>query len=199
MTFAVAAAEIDALAKKAKEPFDYYLSSLFRKEADAQGVSSEKAEAFRIIGCALEFPFHADDPVHPFGDPRTNRSLEYLTLEQTAELESIAPQIQTAQIRARLADVAWMRKRKNPASARLAVAAYVASARALEDPQQWTECANRVERAGAASGEESKAAPIKRNGGRSKVGNNVNDLHVPAGSRNPGIATSAQGPAAGSR
>jgi tetratricopeptide (TPR) repeat protein len=142
MTLALTAAEIDALAKKAEEPFDYYLSSLFWKEADAQGVSSEKAEAFHLIGSALGFPFRAGDPAHPFGG-----SFEALTVEQTEELESIAPQIQTAQIRARLADVAWTRKRRNPASARLAVAAYVESARTLEDPQQWTECANRVERA----------------------------------------------------
>jgi hypothetical protein len=141
MTLALTAAEIDALAKKAEEPFDYHFSTLFRKEADAQGVSSEKAEAFRLIGSALGFHFRANDPVHPFGD------VEALTVEQAARLESIAPQIQTAQIRARLADVAWMRTRRTPASARLAVAAYVASARALEDPQQWTECANRVERA----------------------------------------------------
>jgi hypothetical protein len=141
MTLALTAAEIDALAKKAEEPVDYHFSPLFRKEADAQGVSSEKAEAFRLIGSALGFRFRANDPVHPFGD------VEALTVEQAAWLESIAPQIQTAQIRERLADVAWMRTRRTPASARLAVAAYVASARALEDPQQWTECANRVERA----------------------------------------------------
>jgi uncharacterized protein YciW len=59
MTLALTAAEIDALAKKAEEPFDYHFSPLFRKEADAQGVSSEKAEAFRLIGSALGFRFRA--------------------------------------------------------------------------------------------------------------------------------------------
>jgi hypothetical protein len=122
MTLALTAAEIDALAKKAEVPFDYlpfdyHLSSLFRKEADAQGLSPEKAEALRFIGRVLVFPFRANDPVHPFGDARTNGSFEALTVEQTAE------------------------------SARVAVAGYVASARALEDPQQWLECAQRVERA----------------------------------------------------
>ena len=56
MTLALTAAEIDALAKKAEGPFDYHLSTVFWKEADAQGISIEKAEAFRLIGSVLGFP-----------------------------------------------------------------------------------------------------------------------------------------------
>jgi hypothetical protein len=147
MVLALTAAEIDAIAKKAEKPIGYHFASVFWKEAETQGISPEKADALRLVGVTLGFPLRARDPVRPFGGAPADKRFEALTVEQAAEFESIAPQIETAQIRARFADVAWVRKRGNPASARLAVAAYVASARAVEDPQEWTECVNYVERA----------------------------------------------------
>jgi Domain of unknown function (DUF4209) len=147
MTFPLTATEIDAVAQKADKPFDYLLSSAFWREANTQGLPPEKAEAYRLVGMVLGLPFHPRDPAHPFGDPRTSPAFESLTVERAAELECLAPGIQTAQIRARLADVAWTRKRGTAETARLAVAAYLASARSLEDPQSWTECAKRIERA----------------------------------------------------
>jgi hypothetical protein len=146
MTFPLTAAEVDAVAQKAEKPFDYYLSSAFWRDSRAEGLAPEKSEGYRLIGIVLGFPFQPHDFAHPFGDPQRTQALENLSVERAAELEILAQEVQTMQIRARLADVAWMRKRGNPGTARLAVAAYVASARLLEDPQHWTECANRIER-----------------------------------------------------
>jgi hypothetical protein len=149
--FPLTAAEIDAVAAKTEGSADYHLSSPFWKEARTDGLLPEKAEAFRLLGSVLGLPFRPSDATHPFGDARTNKSFENLTVELANELEKLAPAIQSAQIRARLADVAWTRKRGNPASARLAVSAYIVSARALENPRKWTECANRIERAATLS------------------------------------------------
>jgi hypothetical protein len=147
MVFTITPAEIDTIAKKAEKPVDYHLSSVFWNEANAHDATPEKAVELRLIAQMLGLPFRASDTIRPFGDARSNRGLEFITLEQAAQLESMAPQIETAQIRARLADLAWMRRRGNHAIARLAISAHIDSARELEDPEEWTGCATHLERA----------------------------------------------------
>jgi Domain of unknown function (DUF4209) len=147
MPIPLTVAEIDAVAGKAGGKADYYLSAAFWKEARSEGLPAEKADAFRLVGHVLGLPLNPSNSPHPFGNPQNNRSFENIAPERAADLGHLAIDVQLAQIRARLADVAWMKTRKTPDFARLAVAAYIESARASEDPRDWTECAKRVERA----------------------------------------------------
>jgi hypothetical protein len=66
MAFPLTAAEVDAVARKAEKPFDYYLSSAFWRESRSEGLVPEKSEGYRLIGIVLGLPFQPHDFVHPF-------------------------------------------------------------------------------------------------------------------------------------
>ena len=103
----------------------------------------------RLLGSVLGFADYLPSQTsnQPFGKVGTNDLLEKLTREQAATLAAIAPEIKNPEIRAILADAAWLRGRGNPDVARVATAAYLVSARNLEDPEQWCEGMARAERA----------------------------------------------------
>jgi Domain of unknown function (DUF4209) len=89
-----------------------------------------------------------DEPLAPlavFPDFRTVMVQDF-TAEQLDLFEQIAATIQDAELRARLADIVWVRRR-NHRLGELAVHAYLESAAHLEDPINWPDCASRIERA----------------------------------------------------
>jgi hypothetical protein len=86
--------------------------------------------------------------------------LEQLTKEQAADLATIAPHIKNPGIRAIVADAAWLRGRGNPDLARVAVAAYLASARNLEDPEKWSDGMARAERALGSAARSGRTRPL---------------------------------------
>jgi hypothetical protein len=61
-------------------------------------------------------------------------------------LSQVVADVKDAELRARIADVLWLRKR-DYRMAELAVSSYLESAKISEDPQQWTATTDRVERA----------------------------------------------------
>lgn len=149
MAFPVSASEIDALAEQASQAADHDLPTIFWREAEASGIAQERADAMRLLSLVLGFgdDLPSQTSNHPFGKVRTSELLEKLTKEQAADLAAIAPDIKNPEIRAIVADAAWVRGRGNPDVARLAAAAYLVSARNLEDPEQWPDGMARTERA----------------------------------------------------
>lgn len=71
---------------------------------------------------------------------------ENLIDEQLDFLAEIAPEISDPELQARVADILWVRKRKYQ-MAQLAIPAYLQSAATLENPEHWTYCVDRIERA----------------------------------------------------
>ncbi|MGK7928916.1 MAG: DUF4209 domain-containing protein [Spirulina sp.] len=69
-----------------------------------------------------------------------------LTNEQIDFLTAIVPDISDAELQARIADILWSTKR-NYRMAQLAIPTYIKSATELEDPENWIECFDRIERA----------------------------------------------------
>lgn len=69
-----------------------------------------------------------------------------ITDEQTDFLSEITPDISDPELQARIADLLWSIKR-NYRMAQVAIPAYLHSATELEDPEQWTQCYDRIERA----------------------------------------------------
>ncbi len=136
MPFPILPGEIDELAAKASRPISSEISTLFWRAANEEGITPERADALRLFGrvLGLDFNFHF-------------LSLEQLTKDQAADLAALAPEIKNPEMRAIVADAAWARARGNPEIARLAVAAYLMSARNLEDPQRWVDGIARAERA----------------------------------------------------
>ena len=149
MTFPISLDEIDALAKQARRPVAHEMSGLFWRAVEAEGTPPERADALRLLGLALSLShhLHAQSSSRPFGKVGTNNLLTQLTVEQAQSLAALAPTIENSEVRAIVADVAWSRARGTPEIARVAVAAYLASARNLEDPEQWSEGLQRAERA----------------------------------------------------
>ena len=72
-----------------------------------------------------------------------------LTDEHLDFLAEIATEISDPELQARVADILWVRRRKQGGyqMAQLAVTAYLQSARELEDPKKWNQCFIRIERA----------------------------------------------------
>ncbi|MEH2337831.1 DUF4209 domain-containing protein [Nostoc sp.] len=69
-----------------------------------------------------------------------------LTDEHLNFLTEIAPEVSEPELQARIADILWVKKR-NYRMAQLAVTAYLQSATELEDPEKWSWCFERIERA----------------------------------------------------
>ncbi|MGP1387724.1 MAG: DUF4209 domain-containing protein [Thainema sp.] len=69
-----------------------------------------------------------------------------LTDEQLNFLAEIVFNISDAELQARIADILWVRQR-DYRMAQLAIPAYLQSASILENPDHWTDCIQRIERA----------------------------------------------------
>lgn len=147
MAFPLTADEIDAVAARAKGIEPYEIATVFSRKAAEEGLPSLSAEGWGLLAFVMHLPFRPGNAARPYGDPRGGTSFENLTVEQASELGTIGPTINSLEVRARLADVAWARNRGDPRLARHAVAAYLAAARAVEDPENWVGTVERVERA----------------------------------------------------
>jgi hypothetical protein len=97
----------------------------------------------------MRLDLHAPDqpfrPVSDHGDRRT-ASVEDFKDDQLAFFAEIIPAIGDPEMRARVADVLWIRRR-DYRHAELAITSYLEAASTLEDPVQWTAATKRVERA----------------------------------------------------
>ena len=125
-----------------KERFRYY--SLFCSKAAGAHESGDhrSQEVFSLLGKATMVAVRSDSKNEPYPEDW----LLSFTDEQISLFREIAPSTKDAEMRARLADIVW-EKRRDAVMGRLAVDSYLESARALEDPQNWIHCADKTERA----------------------------------------------------
>jgi len=87
-------------------------------------------------------PYH---PVAVFSDKRSAIIDDYSD-EIIDIFSGLIADITDPEMRARIGDVVWLRKREYKA-AQEAINSYLESADVLEDPENWTQCAERIERA----------------------------------------------------
>lgn len=124
------------------------------KAEESQEAGDEEARVvFSLMYAATSL--HLNDPAsttNPFCpmlvdlDGRTP-DVDDFTDEQLEIFGQLIPTIKDAELRARIADVVWVRKRGHQI-AEQAVSAYLASARRLEDTEElWPPCVDRIERA----------------------------------------------------
>lgn len=136
---------------KEKECF-YYARPLFAKASAAGDSGETKSEAvFALLGYLAQLRF-----VHDHGDaafattlgdtPRDNSALSVIRDNHVEALGKIVGGVQDPEMRARIADVLWIRTR-GPEYARTAVTAYLESVRLLEDPRHWPPVKDRLLRA----------------------------------------------------
>jgi len=129
-----------------------YMDKFFTKAKEAQATGNDKAcEIYTLLGAICSFHFTPENKDEPFGPMlvmSTGRSpiVDDITNEHLIPLQEIVVDIKDPEMRARIADVLWLRKRDFKA-AMLAVNAYLESATTLENPDSWSPCLERIERA----------------------------------------------------
>ena len=124
------------------------------KAGEAQEAGNEQARVVFVLLYAAT-SLHLNDPsssTSPFCpmltdfDGRTP-DVDDFTDEQLEVFRLVIPKITDPEIRARIADIVWVRKRGYQLAEK-AVSAYLASARRLEDTEKlWPPCIDRVKRA----------------------------------------------------
>lgn len=114
------------------------LSALASNESD-----STKKAIWMFLARATSLHLNIDSPGEPYGT-----FLEQLHPAEIELMRVLAPEIDDPILQARLADIVWTRQpRGNHVLAEKAVKAYLESARRVEHPREWVECAESTERA----------------------------------------------------
>jgi len=115
------------------------------------GEIKENSEELKILRSILSYhmkPKNTWDPFAPFLIQDTGRSPipNDLTDVEIEKLEYSYESIKDAELKARIADVLWLRKRKNVKYAHDAISAYIESAK-INRKKSWTYSKDRIERA----------------------------------------------------
>lgn len=129
----------------------YYRSIFDKKVTEAKENNDELFPVWCLLSVLTSMHFKPSDSKEPFGpmfvmeDCRSAIPSD-ITDESLNALSEWVPEIEDAELRARVADVLWLRRRK-PDFIKISVEAYIKSALNLEDPGHWTACAERIQRA----------------------------------------------------
>lgn len=119
-----------------------YKSKFWKKSEEKKQAGKQKEQAvFELLTAITDIPINPELINELFAE-----RLKNLTEEQLDFLEEIIEEISDAELQARIADILWVLKR-NYRMAQLAISAYLQSAKTLEDPNRWTYCLDRIERA----------------------------------------------------
>lgn len=132
----------------------FHFAGAFRREAmqAENGGNESRAKLFYFlyevasIGWAPAADVSAFCPQCTFSDGTRTRIPSDYSEQEADLLRDLAPTIADPEMRARIADVVWERKRDHN-SAELAVQAYLQSAARLDDPENWSPAAMRLTRA----------------------------------------------------
>lgn len=122
------------------------------KEKESEAVGNEKTqEIYTLLGAICSFHFKPENRDEPFGPMlvmNTGRSaiIDDISDDHLQALQEVIADIKDPEIRARIADVIWLRT-KDYKAAGVAIDSYIESASNLEDPESWPPCFDRVERA----------------------------------------------------
>lgn len=130
--------------KCAKRVYRHYNMLFWKKSQEAEASGNTEAQVALALLAGITSPALKSESEHePFAymDFINNISDAHLNV-----LKDWAADISDAELRARVADILWVRKR-DYLMAQLAINSYLESASYLEDPECWTSCVDRIERA----------------------------------------------------
>ena len=142
----------DVVAESREKIWSSYFPRFYARAAQAREMGDTAAEEFYdLLGAVtslMPMPGNPQEPFVPVGTLGGRRSAAVgdFTPEALDIIEAMLPTAGDAELRARLADVLWVRRRRFP-FAETAIDAYIAAARALELGEDWVESADRLERA----------------------------------------------------
>ncbi len=119
-----------------------YDSAFWKKAQEAKEAESVREQAvLEILAAVTSAAIKPESTEEFFAEVFQNLTDEHLDF-----LAEIASEISDPELQARVADILWVR-RHDYRMAQLAVTAYLQSAIGLEDPEKWTCCFDRIERA----------------------------------------------------
>lgn len=129
-----------------------YMAAFIRKMNKAETSEAQtEYSVYRLLAQVTSLHLHHESAADPFGPLtilRGSRSAipDDFSEAQLKALEEVVFDIQDAELRARIADIVWLRLRKFRAAV-LAVDSYLESASILEHPDHWPDTYERIERA----------------------------------------------------
>ncbi len=142
----------NVIADSQERECNIYSTKFFAKATESEELGDSKArKIFRLLGDITSLRLRADSPDKPFAplavfpDSRT-AIIDDFSDAHLDILKELVPDISDAEMRARVADILWVRKR-DFRMAQIAVTAYLESAQYLEDHQKWSSGFFRIERA----------------------------------------------------
>lgn len=142
----------EVIAGLAEKECHEYMTAFIRKMNEAETSEAQtEYSVYRLLAQLTSLYLHHESATEPYG-PLTifggSRSAipDDFSEKQLMVLEEIVFTIQDAEMRARIADVVWLRLR-NYKAAILAVDSYLETATNLEHPENWPDTYERIERA----------------------------------------------------
>lgn len=135
-----------------KRDCSYYESRFFKKANEAHELGDLRAQAvFVLLGAVSSFVLNLDSKEIPFGPmivlERSRSAVpDDITDDQLALLKELVPSVADAELRARIADVLWLKKCGHE-MAECAVTSYLESSKTLEEIVHWAPISDRIERA----------------------------------------------------
>ena len=148
----------EAVAESVKKECDHYSRLFLSRAGEAEeGGDEEAREAFAVLGGITSMMLHADsreEPFRPMMVLSTGRSavLEDFTDNHLSALGEVVSEASDPEMRARIGDVLWCRKRDHRA-AESAVESYLGSAANLRSAGDWLSEVGRAQRAIALAAE----------------------------------------------
>ena len=145
--------QLDELIKKCdRKECERYFIPFFNKADEAKAAGEVRTEEiFALLGCATSMRLKPDSLNEPFTSMSVLQNSRSAITDDFSEdhlkfFGEIVLDISDPELRARIADILWVKNRDFHA-AELAITAYLESAIILDDPVQWPACAKRIERA----------------------------------------------------
>ena len=134
----------DAISSVEKQRSEWYSTELWKKSKEAEKSGNTRSQVALALLYVLTSPrLKSDSKDTPF---HYMESIENISDEHLDALQDWVADISDNELKARVADVLWIRKR-DYRMAQIAVDAYLESAKSLEDPEHWTSYLDRLERA----------------------------------------------------
>lgn len=129
-----------------------YDAKYFSRAKEAETTGNEKAqEIYTLLGAITSLHLRGDNKDEPFGPMAVLQNsrtaiVDDISDEHLGVLREIIGDINDPELRARIADVIWIRLKDHKAAG-IAIDAYLESASKLENPEMWPPPFKRIERA----------------------------------------------------
>lgn len=131
--------KVDEIAGTADTKDQLGYSKVFRAAMNDAGTDAHK-ELLRFLEMLVSSGLRLDHPEDPYS------YADQLAEELLALFSEIIAEVNDPEVRSRIADILWIRK-KDYKMAELAIDSYLAAAKIFEDFEQWTRTQRRLERA----------------------------------------------------